>query len=105
MTWSTDGTLKVPAKTRIIAELRVEEEGYSCRFKTTVTIRGRVLVTINSPVDNNNLLMAVEGNVVDVLNGAGGRAENGAIRWEMEGQCDFRYGVGQNIHVKKESLR
>ena len=108
MTWSINSNIKVPPKHRTIAELVVKEQEFTAAFKMSVQVKGIVHVVVTSLKENNCFVQALEGDFAEVMSrdatSDGIRINNRTVTFEMEGKCQFRYGVEQHVQLFEETL-
>ncbi|XP_041366417.1 uncharacterized protein LOC121381248 [Gigantopelta aegis] len=108
MTWSINSSIKVAPKHRTIAELVVKEQEFTASFKMLVQVKGIVHVVVTNLKENNCFVQALEGDFAEIMkrdaNENGIRINNRTVTFEMEGKCQFRYGVEQHVQLFEEVL-
>lgn len=106
LTWATEGSLTVKPKSTLTAELQIIEKQYSYTFISKVAINGRVTVSIYNRQENNNFIMAVMGDIKEILvpdKKVKKIETNGNTAYiALEGKCEFQFGIEQQIQVKKD---
>lgn len=108
LTWSTEGSLAVEPKSKLIAELQITEEHSDYYFTTRVAIAGTVVVNMYNRKDNNKFLKVYTGNMKSILSetlhDSKFKTEGGTVYLEMEGECDFKFGIEQQIVISQQLL-
>lgn len=112
MTWSINSSIKVPPHHRTIAELVVKEKEFSANFKMSVTIKGQVVAVVTNLRDNNSFVQSMEGDISEIIKAAGDKVtdkgsvviSNRVVTWELEGRCQFRFGVEQHVRLREFPL-
>ncbi|XP_013393075.1 uncharacterized protein LOC106169612 [Lingula anatina] len=103
LTWTLDSLIKVPAKTKITAEMQVKEAEYQGKFELKTYIRGRFEVVLSK---NGCHLGTIKGsNLKKVFTKEHGFKEDAAgVYIVTRGTCHFRYGIEQNLRLYEEKL-
>lgn len=112
MTWSINSSIKVPPHHRTIAELVVKEKEFLAKFKLTVQIRGQVIVVVTNLRDNNSFVQSIEGDISAIIKAAEDKVadkgsvviSNRVVTWELQGECQFRFGVEQHVRLREFPL-
>ncbi|UJR20778.1 hypothetical protein I4U23_023891 [Adineta vaga] len=113
--WNVNSQLRVPSRTRLLANLNVDEEEFSSSFSTSIRISGRIIASIATHQSPNICLKFIVGDIVDIiskvrkthhrLNHFEIINENlPSIAFTIHGKCSFRHGVKQYIVLSQESL-
>lgn len=101
LTWATEGSLAVPGKSALTAELQIKEKQRSFIFSTSVVVSGKVNVSIYDREDRSKLVMFVTGDIAEVIladkNIKGVKKDGNVVFIDMEGECHFRFGIEQEI--------
>ncbi|KAK7485751.1 hypothetical protein BaRGS_00023052 [Batillaria attramentaria] len=111
MTWSINSTIKVPPHARTLAELVVREKEYNAKFRMNVQIKGHVIVVVTNLRDNNSFVQSIEGDFSEVIKTLSDKLDksvtcNGrTVKWEIEGSCQFRFGVEQHVQLRESPLK
>lgn len=101
---------QVPPHHRTVAELVVHEKEYSAKFKMAVQVKGMVIVVITNLRDNNAFVQSVEGDLSEVIKNeknikdSNVTVENRTVTWEVEGVCQFRFGVEQHVRLQESPI-
>jgi hypothetical protein len=113
--WNVNSQIRVPPRTRILANLNVDEEEIYSHFSVSIQFSGRITATIATRQSPNTCLKFIVGDIVQII----GKAMKSnhrlnafeiiegnfpSIRFTMRGKCSFRYGVKQHIVINQESL-
>jgi hypothetical protein len=100
LTWATEGSLTVKAKSTLIAELQIKEKQYKYTFSSKVAINGQVTVSIHNKKENNNFIMSVMGDIKEILVDAQipKIATEGKTAYiPLNGKCEFQFGIEQQL--------
>lgn len=113
--WNVNSQIQVPSRTRINAELNVDEEEFHGHFSVSIRFAGRITATIATRQLPNTPLKSIDGDIVkiicevmknnhrlnafEILKG-----DSPSMCFTMRGECSFRYGIKQNITLDQESL-
>jgi hypothetical protein len=116
MRWSVNSLINVPPRTRIHAELNIDEEEFNGDFSVYIRFYGRITATIAARQSPNTYLKFFDGDIVQIIRET---MENYPRRWSgleiiednppvvqftMRGKCSFRYGIKQHVVLNQESL-
>ncbi|GFN86708.1 hypothetical protein PoB_001321400 [Plakobranchus ocellatus] len=110
LTWSVNTNVQVPPRHRTIAQMFIKEQQFSATFKMIARITGIVVVYVLNRKNNDAFLMTVENDMVEVVRGAlpndGSHfeVEDKTLVWQLVGDCNFRFGVEQNVLLTEEAL-
>ncbi|CAB3409967.1 unnamed protein product [Caenorhabditis bovis] len=110
LSWGVDSTVRVPPNTEAVAELVIIEDVVTRDFRIENRLSGKVVVTITNMKENNCLVTVIEGNIADIIRGMpdftakGFRFDGPAVIYETRGQCIFRFGVEQKVHINEFPL-
>jgi hypothetical protein len=100
LTWATEGSLTVKAKSTLIAELQIKEMQYKYSFSSKVAIHGQVTVSIYNRL-NNNFIMSVMGDMKAILvadqNIPKIETLGKTAYIELIGKCEFQFGIEQHL--------
>lgn len=111
MTWSINSTIKVPPHARTVAELVVREKEFSAKFRLHVQIKGHVIVVVTNLRDNNAFVQTIEGDFSEVVKTLADKLDKNVtcsgrtVTWEVEGTCQFRFGVEQHVRLQESPLK
>ncbi|XP_067674636.1 uncharacterized protein [Haliotis asinina] len=112
MTWTANSIIRVPAMSRTVATLQVNQETFNCSFTAIVVFRGRVKIRISN-MKTGAFLMTVEnviGQIVKDVFEENGYAYDSSdtssvntdgrmVFWPVSGTLGFKYGVSQKVEV------
>ena len=116
MRWNVNSQINVPPRTRIYAELNIDEEEFNGDFSVYIRFYGRITATIAARQSPNAYLKYFDGDIVQIIRET---VENYPRRWNgleiieenppvvqftMRGKCSFRYGIKQHVVLNQESL-
>lgn len=116
MMWGVESLVKVRKQHVAEAQLVVEEKKHSGEFTVTTTARGMIYVTFTNLKDNNSFLKATGHDLCEIVSeyvrreGRKGQTyefvttEGGLVTIRTKGNCNFRYGVKQEIKVNQVPL-
>ncbi|OWF41677.1 uncharacterized protein LOC110462091 [Mizuhopecten yessoensis] len=111
LTWTSDSTLPVPKRHRVIAEVVVKEEEYTGLFESCIAINGLMEVDFIDP-KSNSIIHTVRDDIARIIN----KCQPLAIRedvklsgdttviWTVRGTCHFQYDIKQTINTRCEEL-
>lgn len=102
LTWVSEGSLTVPSNSKLTAELEIIERHSEYTFKSAVAITGTVIVNIHSKKDNNKFLKTYTGDMKTILKDKYKDLKTEGSRTvflDIEGDCDFKYGIEQQIKI------
>lgn len=111
MTWSINSSISVPAHARTVAELVVREREFNAKFRMNVQIKGHLIVVVTNLRDNNAFVQSIEGDFSEVIKTMKDKLDknvtcNGrVVTWELEGACQFRFGVEQHVRLREFPLK
>ncbi|CAF4126980.1 unnamed protein product [Rotaria socialis] len=117
MTWSADSAIRVAPHSKANAELSITEEEYASDFSVEVRFSGRISAMISTRNNIGGYYKYMEGDLATIFSDAIRSSSIGAcsgqfevheptqtVRTVMTGQCAFRYGIEQHVHVEQEKL-
>ena len=88
------------------AELHIREEKRIFDFTTQLALTGKVIVNFYNRKDNDKLLRICTFDVRTVLLQTLGnlKQEGKTVFIDVEGKCEFKYGIEQEIVIKSTPL-
>ena len=107
LTWSVDTKVRAPAMKHTKAQLEIDEEEYTTRFKTNVRLQGDVVVNIRK-VKDKTLVKTIENDIATILRDARFKipvdveVRTDHVIWPVHGMMHFSYGVSQNVRVNTD---
>jgi len=116
MRWTVNSQITVPPRTRIHAELNIDEEEFYGDFSVQIRFYGRISATIATRQSPSTYLKFLDGDIVQIIretmanhprrwNGLEIVEENPPfVQFTMRGKCSFRYGIEQHVVLNQESL-
>lgn len=110
LTWSSDGTINVPGKSRVTAQMEVKEEEYECNFETRVKIEGRMVAKLKLPKEDDKTIFIAKEDIAQIIkqqvshNDVSIQDNDRTAIWTITGTCYFRYGIEQIINTRAEPI-
>lgn len=110
LTWAVNSTVRVKGNHCATADLVVRESEFSAKYKMLVKIRGIVIVSLTNLKDNNSFIQSFEGDFSQIMKDeqkkgvTGFTIEDRTVHWPIKGNCNFRFGIEQQIKLKEEPL-
>jgi hypothetical protein len=107
--------IRVPACTRIDAELNIDEEEFHSDFSISTRFSGRITATIATRQLPNTYLKCVDSDIVQIVREVMKNnqqlddleileGKSPSVWFIMRGKCLFRYGIEQHIVLDSSAL-
>ena len=110
LTWEVDSQIKVPPRTKTIAELVVSEDQYSGKFQVVSELSGRINVSITNIRDNNAFVKSIQGELAEIIKKEIERGskvftvEKKVVAFETKGVCNFSFAIEQHVKLSQEAI-
>ncbi|XP_046551217.1 uncharacterized protein LOC124281299 [Haliotis rubra] len=110
LTWTTNSNIRLPPKSKMLAQLQVSAEQFQCDFSAYVTFKGTVVLPIKDR-GTGAFIEAVQNDIATIVKDELKKRNikyntsdpeditlNGkTVQWPISGELRFKYGVTQDV--------
>ncbi|XP_067675974.1 aerolysin-like protein [Haliotis asinina] len=110
LTWTTNSNIRLPPKSKMLAQLQVSAQQFQCDFSAYVTFKGTAVLPIKDRT-TQALLRTVQNDICTIVKDELKRRNikyntsnpeaitlNGkTVQWPISGELRFKYGITQDV--------
>ncbi|CAL8093938.1 unnamed protein product [Calicophoron daubneyi] len=124
LSWGVDTRITVPGRKSAFAEIKIDEQEMTCRFRLITKMYGRIRAVFLDAARNQAFIKYIEGDLGSIIEETlqsrrpptnseqqrpqvwveDNKCGNRILYMETMGRCSFRFGVHQSVEVSETDL-